>query len=144
MHQTASQKAAHSPSPLTRCDSFPPRHLGSGDAEISEMLSALGIASMDDLIARTVPAAILNTAPLNLPEALGESAAIEELRDIASRNRVFKSYLEQRLETPLRNLRLIRRVGRVPAGIFEDVPLDDRRHDAIARSEEHTSELQSL
>ncbi|MEO6741852.1 MAG: aminomethyl-transferring glycine dehydrogenase subunit GcvPA, partial [Chthoniobacteraceae bacterium] len=95
MHQTASQKAAHSPSPLTRCDTFAPRHLGSGDTEISEMLAALGLASMDALIARTVPAAILNTAPLNLPEALGESAAIEELRDIASRNRVFKSYLGQ-------------------------------------------------
>ena len=95
MHQSARQKAAHSPSLLTRCDSFPPRHLGSGDAEISEMISALGLSSLDDLIARTVPAAILNTAPLNLPEALGESEAIEELRDIASGNRVFKSYLGQ-------------------------------------------------
>ena len=95
MHQSASQKAAHSPSPLTRCDTFAPRHLGSGDAEIAGMLSALGLSSLDDLIARTVPAAILNTAPMNLPEALGESEAIEELRALASGNRVFKSYLGQ-------------------------------------------------
>ena len=95
MHQSASQKAAPSPSPLTRCDSFRQRHLGSADAPIAEMLATLGLASMDDLIARTVPAAILNTAPLNLPEALGESEAIEELRAIAAMNRVFKSYLGQ-------------------------------------------------
>ena len=42
--------------------------------------------------------------------------------------------IDQRLHAPLGNLRLIGRVGRVPAGIFEDVPLDDRRHDAIAVS----------
>jgi len=96
MHQSASQKAASSPSsPLTRCDSFPQRHLGSGDAAIAEMLAALGLATIDELIARTVPSAILNTAPLNLPDALGESAAIEELRAIASRNRIFKSHLGQ-------------------------------------------------
>jgi glycine dehydrogenase len=95
MHQTASLKAAHSPSPLTRCDSFPRRHLGSGDAPIAEMLATLGFATIDDLIARTVPPAILNTAPLNLPDALGESEALEELRAIASRNRVFKCYLGQ-------------------------------------------------
>ena len=95
MHQSASQKAAHSPSPLTRCDSFPQRHLGSGDAPIAEMLATLGLEKIDDLIARTVPSAILNTAPLNLPAALGESEALDELRAIASRNRVFKSYLGQ-------------------------------------------------
>ncbi len=95
MHQSASQKAALSPSPLTRCDSFPQRHLGSGDATIAEMLATLGLEKLDDLIARTVPAAILSSAPLNLPAALGESEALEELRAIASKNRVFKSYLGQ-------------------------------------------------
>jgi len=95
MHQSASQKAAPSPSPLTRCDTFPQRHLGSSDTAIAEMLTALGLTKIDDLIARTVPAPILNTAPLNLPGALGESEAIEELCAIASRNRVFKSYLGQ-------------------------------------------------
>ena len=95
MHQSASQQAAHPPSPLTRCDTFPQRHLGSGKAAIAEMLATLGLATMDELIARTVPAAILNAAPLNLPAALGESEALDELRAIASRNRVFKSYLGQ-------------------------------------------------
>src|SRR6187549_3477407 len=95
MHQSASQKAALSPSPLTLCDSFPQRHLGSDDATIAEMLASLGLSKIDDLIARTVPSAILNAAPLNLPAALGESEALDELRAIAARNRVFKSYLGQ-------------------------------------------------
>ena len=34
---------------------------------------------------------------------------------------------EQRLEPALRNLRLVRRVGGVPAGVFQHVPQDDRR-----------------
>ena len=39
--------------------------------------------------------------------------------------------IEQRFEAALRNLGLVRRVGRVPAGIFQNVALDDRRRDAI-------------
>src|SRR5438067_1734156 len=95
MHQAASQEAAHSANALTRCDSFPQRHLGSDATEIAKMLAALGLATMDELIARTVPAAILNTAPLKLPAAAGESEALEELRAIACKNRVFKSHLGQ-------------------------------------------------
>ena len=39
--------------------------------------------------------------------------------------------IEQRFEPALRDLGLIRRVGRVPTGIFEDVALNHRRRDAI-------------
>ena len=39
--------------------------------------------------------------------------------------------IEQGLEPALRDLGLVRRVGGVPAGVFENVSLDDGRHDAI-------------
>ena len=39
--------------------------------------------------------------------------------------------IQQRFETSLRNLRLIRRVLRVPAGVLEDVPLDDAGRDRV-------------
>ena len=39
--------------------------------------------------------------------------------------------VEQRFEPPLRDLRLIRRVGRVPAGVLEHIPLDYRRREAV-------------
>jgi hypothetical protein len=40
--------------------------------------------------------------------------------------------IEQRLQPALRDLRLVRRVGGVPAGIFEDGALDDRRRMRVA------------
>src|SRR5205085_4361747 len=51
--------------------------------------------------------------------------------------------IEQRLETSLRNLRLIRRIGRVPAGVLEDVSLDHRRCHAVrvAHSDERAEDL---
>ncbi len=43
--------------------------------------------------------------------------------------------VEQRFEPTLRDLRLIGCVGGVPAGILEDVALDDPRHEAVVISE---------
>ena len=40
--------------------------------------------------------------------------------------------VEQRFEPPLRDLRLVRRVGGVPAGILQDVALDHGRDQAVA------------
>ena len=42
---------------------------------------------------------------------------------------------QQRLEPSLRDFGLIRRVRRVPAGILENVALDDRRRDAVVVAE---------
>ena len=39
--------------------------------------------------------------------------------------------IEQRLEPALGDLGLVGRVRGVPAGVLEDVPLDDRRRDAV-------------
>ena len=39
--------------------------------------------------------------------------------------------IEQRFEPALRDFGLIRRVGSVPTGILQNVPLNDRRRDAI-------------
>ena len=51
--------------------------------------------------------------------------------------------IEQRFEPALRDLRLVGRVGGVPAGIFEDVALDDRRRDrvVIALADEGAEDL---
>ena len=40
--------------------------------------------------------------------------------------------VEDRLQPPLRNLRLVGRILRVPTRVLEDVPLDDRRHDTVS------------
>ncbi len=57
------------------------------------MLLALGEPSMEALIAKTVPESIRLRKPMNLPEAAGENAALMELRELAEKNRVFKSFI---------------------------------------------------
>ena len=51
--------------------------------------------------------------------------------------------IQQRFEAALGNFGLIRRVLRVPAGIFQNIALDDRRRDAIviAHADERTENL---
>jgi glycine dehydrogenase subunit 1 len=55
------------------------------DAEVGEMLSAIGHASLDELFDRIPPGVRLDR-PLDLPEGAAEMAAVEELRGLADRN----------------------------------------------------------
>src|SRR5580700_8824475 len=83
------------PSPsnsVSPTDTFARRHLGGDPADIEGMLAELGLPSLDALVDAAVPARI-RRGPLNLPAALGESAALAELRGIASENRVFKNFI---------------------------------------------------
>ncbi len=78
---------------LPVADCFIHRHLGSEANEIQQMLDVLGINSLDQLIDKTVPAAIRLKQPLNLPQPLTEAAALAYLKDIASKNSIFRSYI---------------------------------------------------
>jgi glycine dehydrogenase len=75
---------------LAPSDTFARRHLGDSTADTAAMLEQLGYPSLDALVDAAVPAAIRRPA-LQLPAALGESAALVELRALASENRVFRS-----------------------------------------------------
>jgi glycine dehydrogenase len=57
------------------------------------MLALLGLASLDELMDQTVPEAIHLRTPLLLPPALAESEALAALRERASKNRLFRSFL---------------------------------------------------
>jgi glycine dehydrogenase len=78
---------------LTGFDDFASRHNGPQPADVAAMLATLGYATLDDLIADTVPAGIRLHHPMALPPALPERDALEALRRIAARNQVFRSYL---------------------------------------------------
>jgi glycine dehydrogenase len=73
-------------------DSFARRHLGDSCADTAAMLAELGYPSVDALIDAAVPANI-RSVPLRLPAAAGESAALGELRAIASDNKVFRNFI---------------------------------------------------
>ena len=74
-------------------DEFHARHLGPSSSQEAAMLDALGVSSRSELIAQTVPAAILRDAPLALPDPVSEASALAELRRIAASNRVWRSYI---------------------------------------------------
>ncbi len=77
---------------LAPTDTFARRHHGDSRADTSAMLASLGYASLDTLADAAVPAQI-RREPLKLPAAIGESAALAELRAIAGENRVCRSFI---------------------------------------------------
>ena len=81
------------PKSLAPGDTFPRRHIGPDDAEVQEMLSVIGLDSLDALVEATVPAGIRLRKALRLPEPRGEHELIDDLRRIASRNEVFRSFI---------------------------------------------------
>jgi glycine dehydrogenase len=77
----------------TDADSFVPRHVGPSESEIQEMLKAVGYDSLDDLIDATIPRGIRMSRPLNIHHGWSERDALAHMRAIASRNRIFRSFL---------------------------------------------------
>lgn len=78
---------------LAPTDSFVKRHVGPNVDEVEQMLNVLGFSTLDDLIAHAVPASIRLNQPLQLPDAQSEYAALSKLKEIASKNQVFRSFI---------------------------------------------------
>jgi glycine dehydrogenase len=78
---------------LEAADSFVSRHIGPSEADIAAMEAAIVVKSLDDLIAKTIPAAIRSNTALNLPPAIDEAGVLAELRSLTSRNVVKKSLI---------------------------------------------------
>ncbi|MBV9775050.1 MAG: hypothetical protein JO040_13945, partial [Gemmatimonadetes bacterium] len=78
---------------LRHTDTFVRRHIGPDEGEVRTMLGALGHDSLDALIDATVPASIRLERPLALGPERSEYELLAELRQLASRNRVFRSMI---------------------------------------------------
>lgn len=74
---------------------FTRRHIGPASGDQQAMLAAVGAASLDALVAEVVPPAIRLDAPLALPAGRSEADVLDELRGLAERNEVFRSYIGQ-------------------------------------------------
>ncbi len=74
---------------------FVARHIGPTPVEKNTMLKALGLGSMEELVAAVIPKNILSQTPLELPEPLTEAQALMKLQEMMSRNIVKKSALGQ-------------------------------------------------
>ncbi len=74
-------------------DRFSRRHIGPNESELREMLTALGVASLDQLMDETIPGSIRLTKRLELTPPTTERDYLEGLRKIASKNRIFRSFI---------------------------------------------------
>ncbi|MDR2843672.1 MAG: aminomethyl-transferring glycine dehydrogenase [Candidatus Symbiothrix sp.] len=72
---------------------FANRHVGVNRKEIETMLSKIGVANMEQLIAETIPDNIRLKKELELPEAMTEREYAEHIAEIASKNEIFTSYI---------------------------------------------------
>ena len=72
---------------------FQGRHIGPNEADAREMLSAIGVSSLEALVDEAVPARIRLDKPLDLPEGMPEHEFLRALEAIASRNQLFRSYI---------------------------------------------------
>ena len=76
-------------------ENFKDRHIAPNEADTKAMLQTVGVNSIDELIEQTVPATIRLKQGLNLPEAKSEVDYLTSLKQTASLNKVFKSYIGQ-------------------------------------------------
>ncbi len=74
-------------------NNFINRHNGPRKSETELMLKAVGVETLDQLIEETVPASIRLAKPLNLPAGLNEYEYLNHIKTIASKNKVFKSFI---------------------------------------------------
>lgn len=80
---------------LENASEFIARHIGISEADEAHMLSVIGEASRRALIDGIVPRSIARSTGMDLPPATTEAAALAELKAIAARNKVFKSFIGQ-------------------------------------------------
>ncbi|HNX06748.1 MAG TPA: aminomethyl-transferring glycine dehydrogenase [Bacteroidales bacterium] len=74
-------------------NNFVKRHNGPRGKEIEQMLQKIGVSSIDELIDQTIPQSIRLKNPMNLPEGMNEYEFLNHLKDIASRNKIYKNFI---------------------------------------------------
>ena len=69
------------------------RHIGLNESEQQQMLEVIGVKSVDELIAQTMPADILLEEPLDLDEPLTEQEHLATMHQMAAKNQLYRSYI---------------------------------------------------
>lgn len=72
---------------------FSTRHIGPSEHEKKDMLQKIGVASIDELIEKTIPAGIRLNRSLAIDNPLTEKAYLDHIATVADKNKVFKSYI---------------------------------------------------
>ena len=80
---------------LENAAEFTARHIGPNAADQSAMLDALGCQTLEQLTKQVVPEAIAMGESLAIDDGCTEAEALSELKQIASHNKVFRSFIGQ-------------------------------------------------
>jgi glycine dehydrogenase len=80
---------------LQHPDRFINRHIGPNAKSTQEMLDTIGVSSMDQLLDETIPESIRRRSPMQLPAPLSEFDYLNQLKQTASKNKIFKNYIGQ-------------------------------------------------
>ncbi len=78
---------------LLPADRFVKRHIGPRSHDVTKMLAALDLSSLSELMNEAIPASIRLDKPLDLEPPRSESAVLEEIRELAAQNQVFRSFI---------------------------------------------------
>jgi glycine dehydrogenase len=74
-------------------EQFANRHIGPDADDEAAMLRALGVGTLAELVAETVPADIRLRGALDLPAPASEAEVLDELRALAAKNELAKSFI---------------------------------------------------
>ena len=79
--------------PVYQFEKFSARHNSPTNEERKIMLETIGFSSIDELISKTVPKNIRLAEPLDIAPAVSEYKFLNDLKGIASQNKVLRSYI---------------------------------------------------
>ena len=74
-------------------NSFLLRHIGPKKEDIQEMLDTIGLNSINELIEQTIPSKIRLKEELHLDDALSEQEFLVHIKELAQKNKQFKTYI---------------------------------------------------
>ena len=74
---------------------FQRRHIGPNEVDTAQMLATIGVSGIEELVNKTIPSAIHLQKDLNIPPAISEFEYLNELKQVAAKNKLFKTYIGQ-------------------------------------------------
>ncbi len=74
-------------------EQFADRHIGPDADDEGAMLRTLGVGTLAELVAETIPTDIRFAGTLDLPAPVGEAEVLDELRALAAKNDLWKSFI---------------------------------------------------
>ena len=72
---------------------FSDRHIGPREHDINSIMKDVGVKSIDELINQTIPKHIQLNSEMNLPKPLSENRFIEHMKELANKNKCYRSYI---------------------------------------------------